>query len=185
MRTTSPTHSSTTRLGTLCTTVTRLWPTSQNGIQGTFLRSITERVFKKTAQQTTRSQPVTIRQELRHTPFNRHSRTAKAAVCLAAAFMGLTSVSGALAQTHSHLRWNADQSTTQHYPPTRPAPQHMQWIPGYWVKTASPHRKVWVEGHWAPRQYAYNARYHPPHWDRDGDGVANRYDRRPNNPRRW
>ena len=35
------------------------------------------------------------------------------------------------------------------------------------------------------RQHAWAARHHAPRFDRDGDGVPNRYDRRPNNPYRY
>lgn len=76
-----------------------------------------------------------------------------------------------------------------------PAPRSgYVWVPGYW-DWGRGHR-VWVAGHWVRPRYGY---YHEParwhyrhgrHYDRpagwrdyDGDGVPNRYDRAPRNPR--
>lgn len=73
------------------------------------------------------------------------------------------------------------------------------WVPGYYDLRGRRH--VWVKGHWlkARSGYAYNAprwvesngkwRMEPGRWmrgsrDRDGDGVRNRDDARPNNPNR-
>jgi len=54
------------------------------------------------------------------------------------------------------------------------------------------YRRVWVPGHWE-RMHGYNSSdygqrgyaYANPRWDRDGDGVPNRYDARPDNPYRY
>jgi len=68
------------------------------------------------------------------------------------------------------------------------------WVPGHWVWRG--HQHHWMPGHWVVARPGY--RYHGPRWaerdgrwlyergrwDRDGDGVPNRYDRRPNNPYR-
>ena len=73
------------------------------------------------------------------------------------------------------------------------------WAPGHWEWRG--HRHVWVGGHWmrarpgyayqSPRWVQKNGRWNMRHgaWartrnDRDGDGVPNRMDRRPNNPNR-
>lgn len=88
-----------------------------------------------------------------------------------------------------------------------PAPRHevvpvpragWVWIPGYWEWRH--HRHYWVGGHWvrhrpgyayAPArwvQYGGGWHYYRPAWrpwDRDGDGVPNRYDRAPDNPYRY
>lgn len=66
------------------------------------------------------------------------------------------------------------------------------WVPGYW-EWRHGHR-VWIDGHWTRhRHYGGPARWHHRHdhrdryragwrdWDRDG--VPNRYDRAPRNPR--
>lgn len=50
-----------------------------------------------------------------------------------------------------------------------PQPVYVQPRPVYYVQ---------------PRHYRHH-RYHAPRRDRDGDGVPNRYDRRPNNPYRY
>ncbi|QJD98990.1 BcpO-related WXXGXW repeat protein [Massilia forsythiae] len=87
-----------------------------------------------------------------------------------------------------------------------PAPRHetipaarrgYEWAPGYWNYVG--HRYVWVKGHWERSRagYAYRRpewRQGPSGWemdrggwrrgDRDGDGVPNRVDSRPNNPNR-
>lgn len=72
-----------------------------------------------------------------------------------------------------------------------------EWAPGYWDYAG--HRYVWVKGHWERSRAGYA--YRRPEWrqgsngwemdrggwrrgDRDGDGVPNRDDRRPNNPNR-
>jgi hypothetical protein len=81
-----------------------------------------------------------------------------------------------------------------------PAPRRgFVWVPGHHEWRQRHH--VWVSGHWIKARpgYAYNA----PQWserngkwvmregqwvrsarDRDGDGVPNRQDARPNNPNR-
>lgn len=71
------------------------------------------------------------------------------------------------------------------------------WAPGYWDWKKNRH--VWVRGKWVRERkgYVYNApaweerdgRWHmrASNWarrDRDGDGVPNGIDQRPNNPRR-
>ena len=71
------------------------------------------------------------------------------------------------------------------------------WAPGYWDWKRGRH--VWVKGHWVRERkgYVYNAptweehngrwRMHRGAWarhDRDGDGVPNGADSRPNNPSR-
>ncbi|CAH0269426.1 hypothetical protein SRABI118_03448 [Massilia sp. Bi118] len=87
-----------------------------------------------------------------------------------------------------------------------PAPRHevvpharrgFEWAPGYWNWNG--HRYVWQKGHFEKVRKGYS--YHRPEWrqdgngwtlvrggwqrgDRDGDGVPNRLDNRPNNPNR-
>ncbi len=88
-------------------------------------------------------------------------------------------------------------------PPPRyevvPPPRHgYVWVPGYWERRG--HRDYWVQGTWVRERRGH--RFDQPHWvqrdgrwyfvqgrwqrgDRDGDGVPNQYDRRPNDPRRY
>jgi len=71
------------------------------------------------------------------------------------------------------------------------------WTPGYWNWNG--HRYVWTNGKYVKARHGYH--YREPSWtetngrwefrrgewsrgDRDGDGVPNRYDDRPNNPNR-
>jgi hypothetical protein len=86
------------------------------------------------------------------------------------------------------------------------------WVPGYWDWSQARHRHHWVAGYWVRSRQGYV--YAPPHWvdrggrwemrrgtwargdldrdgvrngqdrDRDGDGVPNRRDQAPDNPRR-
>ena len=73
------------------------------------------------------------------------------------------------------------------------------WVPGYWDYNNG-HRYQWMNGHYVRERRGYH--YEQSHWvqrngrwhlerggfrrgDRDGDGVPNRYDRRPDNPRRY
>lgn len=76
-----------------------------------------------------------------------------------------------------------------------PAPRSgYVWSNGYWQYNGSQH--VWVDGDWQserpgytyyqPRWVENNGRwgYQGSRWDRDGDGVPNRHDRRPNDPTR-
>lgn len=68
------------------------------------------------------------------------------------------------------------------------------WVPGYWDWRG--HRHVWVAGTWVRERRGY---HYQPHawiernggwylergrWDRDHDGIPDRYDRHPNNPYR-
>lgn len=86
-------------------------------------------------------------------------------------------------------------------PRSEPIPQARRgyvWAPGHWEYRHG--RYVWQRGTWLRERhgYAYNA----PNWverdgrwvmerggwrrgDRDGDGVPNRVDARPNNPNRY
>jgi hypothetical protein len=106
---------------------------------------------------------------------------------LAAALLALASPA-AQAQAHVSLQINSGgfQPVGHGYYQDRPS---RVWVEGHWVPRS--HGPVWVEGHWAykPRpQYSghyYQGGYYQrpaPRWDRDGDGVPNRHDRRPNNP---
>jgi len=84
-------------------------------------------------------------------------------------------------------------------PPLRyeavPAPRRgYEWEAGHWRWNG--HRHVWTSGVWVRTRpgYVYSSprweerdgrwAYQPRRWDRDGDGVPNQYDRRPDNPHR-
>jgi len=73
------------------------------------------------------------------------------------------------------------------------------WRPGYWNWNRANRHHNWVAGSWARSRHGYH--YSQPRWverdgrweqhrgawsrgDRDGDGVPNRLDSRPDNPRR-
>jgi hypothetical protein len=86
----------------------------------------------------------------------------------------------------------------------RPEPRRgHEWAPGHWAWRNGQH--VWVRGHWVRERRGMHwvpdtwvqrdGRwvFRAGHWerghragnrDRDGDGVPNRYDNRPNNPNR-
>jgi hypothetical protein len=82
---------------------------------------------------------------------------------------------------------------------TPPPRRGYLWVPGHW--DWKNHRHVWVRGAWLRDRPGYV--YNRPVWeerdgrwqmvrgnwvrgqrDRDGDGVPNRFDNRPNNPNR-
>jgi hypothetical protein len=78
-----------------------------------------------------------------------------------------------------------------------PARHGYEWAPGYWNWNG--HRYEWARGYWERartgyvfhrpnyRQGDHGAEYDRGGWrrgDRDGDGVPNRIDRRPDNPNR-
>ncbi len=87
---------------------------------------------------------------------------------------------------------NVQVQYTQAPPPPRheatPRPRHgMAWVPGHWEWRG--HRHVWMGGHWVKARPGYHyrpvqwqerdGRWHmqPGGWDRDGDGIPNRYDK--------
>ena len=84
-------------------------------------------------------------------------------------------------------------------PPARveviPAPRRGHvWVNGHWQWRG--HRYFWVPGHWVVARPGYRYlspgwverggrwQYNRGRWDRDHDGVPDRYDRHPNNPYR-
>ena len=86
-------------------------------------------------------------------------------------------------------------------PPNRheaiPAPRRgYVWAPGSWQWNATRNRHYWTAGSWQRARNGYTYQnsqwverdgrwlYQPRRWDRDGDGVPNNRDARPDNPRR-
>jgi hypothetical protein len=78
-----------------------------------------------------------------------------------------------------------------------PAPRSgYVWSNGYWQWNGTSNEHVWAPGSWqaARSGYVYRQpawvesdgrwRYQASRWDRDGDGVPNSKDSRPNNPNR-
>lgn len=90
-----------------------------------------------------------------------------------------------------------------HRPEAVPRPRSgHHWVSGHWQQRGR--HTVWQPGHWERSRPAYRPGYgavhhpsppgrpnghyaqpRPPRWDRDGDGVPNRHDQRPNNPYRY
>ena len=139
------------------------------------------------------------------------ARNALAAVSIALLSLGAAAV--AQAQTSATVVIQAGtpqyQQHYQHPAPIRtqyhapPPPRHeaaprarrgMAWVPGHWEWRGNRH--VWMQGHWVKARHGYHYReprwvehggrwnMRPGGWDRDGDGVPNRHDRRPNDPYR-
>ena len=148
-----------------------------------------------------------------------------ARIALAAASIALLSLS-ALTAAHAQVGATiVIQSGSPHYQRPAPAlvqyqappppryeavPRHrrgMAWVPGHWEWRG--HRHVWMQGHWVKARPGYH--YREPRWmehdgrwamqrggwdrdrdgvanrydrDRDGDGIPNRHDRQPDNHRR-
>ena len=137
------------------------------------------------------------------------ARKALAAVSIALLSLGAAAV--AQAQTSATV---VIQSGSPHYQlpapgwgphqyQAPPPPRHeaaprarrgMAWVPGHWEWRGQRH--VWRQGYWVkarpghhyrePRWVEHGGRWNmqPGGWDRDGDGVPNRHDRRPDNPYR-
>jgi len=107
-------------------------------------------------------------------------------------------VTSAAAEVDVYLNFAAPPPPPRYEPLPVPRPGYV-WAPGVWVW--SENRHVWRTGYWVPARpgHRYVAerwepyweggrqrwRYLPSRWDRDGDGVANRYDRYEYNPHRW
>ena len=98
------------------------------------------------------------------------------------------------AQTYVDVRIAPPPPRQEAIPVVRPG---YAWVPGYWDWRGQRH--VWVNGTWVRERRGYV--YAEPRWverdghwelrrgqwargDRDGDGVPNRVDRAPDNPRR-
>lgn len=152
-----------------------------------------------------------------HPPHNtRHPRRALHALTAAAlAWLSLCALAPAHAQSTAVVvqAGNVQVQYTQAPPPPRyeamPRPRRgMVWVPGHWEWRG--HRHVWLNGYWVKARPGYH--YRPAQWqerdgrwhmqrggwdrdgdgipnrydhDRDGDGVPNRYDRRPDNGHRY
>jgi WXXGXW repeat (2 copies) len=101
---------------------------------------------------------------------------------------------GAIARDVVDIRIGPPPPRVEVVPAARPG---WVWAPGYWNWRGNRH--VWVNGNWvrARRGYAYTQptwvhegdrwRFRRGAWargDRDGDGIPNRNDRHPDNPRR-
>lgn len=70
----------------------------------------------------------------------------------------------------------------------RPAPVYVQPAPGAYYGHGHGHGRGYYRqdyGHYEHRGYRDHRDYRGARWDRDGDGVPNRYDRRPHNPYRY
>jgi hypothetical protein len=112
------------------------------------------------------------------------------AAVLAASFASVAMPAGAVV----YVRVAPPEPREQHTPPPRAGKtwvaghyqwknNRYQWVQGTWVRDRRGHyysQPSWVEqdGRWA---------YQPGTWrrgDRDGDGVPNQQDRRPDNPNR-
>lgn len=96
-------------------------------------------------------------------------------------------------------------SPAPYFEPYRQVRHDYIWVPGYWDWYG--HRQVWIEGTWLRQRQVH---HYPSHrrgerhdgwnqsrdrhdgwnqsrgrWDRDGDGIPDYRDSRPDNPRRW
>jgi len=103
-------------------------------------------------------------------------------------------MASAAAQTQIIVRTAPPAPRTETMPPPR---RGMVWVPGFWDWNGR--RYVWRSGHWVRARRGQ--RWREDRWvernggwvrergrwergDRDGDGVPNRFDSRPNNPNR-
>lgn len=98
-----------------------------------------------------------------------------------------------LAQVDIQLNYGPPSPRYEVIPAPRPG---YVWSDGHWQWRD--HRHVWVAGNWQRERpgYSYSQprwvereggrgwNYQKSHWDKDGDGVPNNRDSRPNNPNR-
>lgn len=128
------------------------------------------------------------------------ARNALAAVSFALLSLGAATV--AQAQTSATVVIQSGSPHYQHSTPMRvqyqapPPPRYeamprarrgMAWVPGHWEWRGNRH--IWMQGQWVkarhghhyrePRWVEHGGRWNlqPGGWDRDGDGIPNRYDR--------
>ncbi len=118
------------------------------------------------------------------------------AACIAATF-SLTALPSMAAHTETRTIW-VRQAPPEVRVEQVPAARHgYQWVPGYWGYQGRHH--VWHSGTWVRERHGHI--YVAPTWvehdgrwqlqrgqwrrhDRDGDGVPNSQDRRPDDPTR-
>lgn len=116
-------------------------------------------------------------------------------ILLAAAVAGsMGAVTAPVLSQEIYVRVAPPAPRVEHMPEAR---RGYNWVPGYWDWRGN--RYQWVAGTWVRERPGYV--YHSPQWrerngrwymergrwgrgDRDGDGVPNRFDNRPNDPRR-
>ncbi|TAK75027.1 MAG: hypothetical protein EPO12_19445 [Aquabacterium sp.] len=115
-----------------------------------------------------------------------------ATAAIAFAGLGLQSTARAQASVSIQIGSAPPAPRFERVPPAR---RGYVWSPGHWERRHGRHE--WVGGSWlrARPGYAYRApqwtqhdgrwQYERGRWDRDGDGVPDRHDRRPNDPRRY
>lgn len=116
----------------------------------------------------------------------------KALFAASATVLSLAALTAVPAQAQIYVQAAPPPPRVEVVPPPR---RGMVWSPGHWEWRNNRH--VWVKGVWLRERPGY--RYREPQWvdsggrwemrrggwDRDGDGVPNRHDRRPNNPNRY
>jgi hypothetical protein len=115
------------------------------------------------------------------------------ALCVAG-FIGAAGPLPSLAQVEIQLNYGPPPAPVEVVPAPRPG---YVWGNGYWQYDGARSEHVWVAGDWqaarpgyvyvAPQWVERDGRwtYRGSRWDRDGDGVPNRSDARPDNPNRY
>ena len=126
-----------------------------------------------------------------------------------ATLLSLMAVAPALAAPHATVVIQTDSPRPMYshsrpiYLPAPPPPRReamprprrgQMWVAGHWEWRGK--RLVWTPGYWVKARHGHhyrqpqwqqtNGRWHMRSggWDRDGDGIPNRHDRRPDNPHR-
>ncbi|WP_295850069.1 YXWGXW repeat-containing protein [uncultured Xylophilus sp.] len=116
----------------------------------------------------------------------------KALFAASATVLSLAALTAVPAQAQIYVQAAPPPPRVEVVPPPR---RGMVWSPGHWEWRNNRH--VWVKGVWLRERPGYRYReaqwvdrggrweMRRGGWDRDGDGVPNRHDRRPNNPNRY
>jgi hypothetical protein len=105
---------------------------------------------------------------------------------LAGVALSAAGVLGVSAQAHAaDVQWSITFGSPYYLAPApvyvRPTPIYLPPQPVYWGHGYQHPRRWDRDGDGIPNRYD---RHYNPRWDRDGDGVPNRFDRHPNYPGR-
>jgi hypothetical protein len=108
----------------------------------------------------------------------------KVLAAVALATTGALGAAGAQARD-ANVQWSVTIGSPFYVPApvyVRPAPIYVPPAPVYWQRGYHEPRRWDRDGDGIPNRYD---RLYNPRWDRDGDGIPNRYDRHPDGRHGW
>src|SRR5262245_38483032 len=103
---------------------------------------------------------------------------------LAGSALAILGTLGVAAKAHPDVQWSVTIGAPCYAPAPvyTPAPVYRAPAPGYWQHGYHQPRYWDRDGDGIPNRYD---RLYNPRWDRDGDGIPNRYDRFPDGRHGW